>query len=89
MTNIDMYVTKTCGFCFAAKRLLASKGVSINEIDVNEVPQKREEMVKRAQGARTVPQIFIDDIHIGGCTELYDLNAAGNLDKLLLINAPA
>ena len=83
MAGIDIYCTPTCGFCFAAKRLLDSKGVEFNEIDLTKSPDQRIEMTKRAEGAKTVPQIFINDIHVGGCDDLYALERAGKLDELL------
>ena len=72
-----------CGYCHAAKRLLKSKGVEYEETDVLLHPRKRSEMTERANGRSTVPQIFIDGEHIGGCDELYELDAAGKLDPKL------
>ena len=83
MSKIEIYSTQTCGFCFAAKRLLKSKGAKFTEFDINLNPEKRGEMLSRASGKRTVPQIFIDSFHIGGCDELYNLEHGGNLDGLL------
>lgn len=83
MAKVEIYTSPTCGYCHAAKRLLTAKGVSFIETNVIAQPGKRPEMVQRAGGARTVPQIFIDGAHIGGCDELYALDDAGQLDALL------
>lgn len=83
MPQIDIYTTMMCPFCFTAKRLLKSKGVKFNEIDVTMDPSGREAMTRRANGGYTVPQIFIDDVHVGGCDDLQALDRAGNLDPLL------
>ncbi|MBN9886051.1 glutaredoxin 3 [Salipiger abyssi] len=83
MQPIEIYTTPYCGFCHAAKRLLSSKGAEFTEIDVMEDPSRRPEMVQRANGGRTVPQIFVGPTHVGGCDELYALERAGKLDALL------
>jgi len=83
MKQVEIYTTRFCGFCVAAKRLLAKKHVSYSEIDVSAQPQKRAEMMSRANGGRTVPQIFIGGHHIGGCDELYELERSGRLNDLL------
>jgi glutaredoxin 3 len=83
MQPVEIYTTPLCGFCHAAKRLLDSKGVAFSEVDVARQPERRAEMVQRANGGRTVPQIFIGDTHVGGCDELYALERAGKLDPLL------
>lgn len=83
MQTIEIYTSPLCGFCHAAKRLLNAKGASFTEIDLARQPERRAEMLGRAQGARTVPQIFIGDLHVGGCDELYALDKAGKLDPLL------
>jgi glutaredoxin 3 len=83
MPSIDIYTSPLCGFCHAAKRLLTQKGVNFNEIDVWANPNRKPEMIQRANGGRTVPQIFIGDTHVGGCDEIYALERAGNLDPLL------
>lgn len=83
MKPVEIYTTPLCGFCHAAKRLLTQKGVSFSEVDVMEHPGRRAEMVQRANGGRTVPQIFIGDHHVGGCDDLYALERAGKLDALL------
>ena len=78
-----MYSSGLCPYCFAAKRLLSARGVSFEEIDVDFDPERRAEMVVRASGRHTVPQIFIGEHHVGGCDELYALERAGELDALL------
>jgi glutaredoxin 3 len=83
MPAVTIYTTQFCGFCHSAKRLLAQKGVEFKEIDVSYDPAQRAEMVRRANGRRTVPQIFIGERHVGGCDDLYGLNAKGELDALL------
>jgi glutaredoxin 3 len=83
MKSVEIYTSPTCGFCHAAKRLLSSKGISFSEINVLAQPQRRPEMVKRAGGRTTVPQIFIGETHIGGCDDLYALESAGKLDPML------
>lgn len=83
MPQIDIYTSPLCGFCHAAKRLLDSKGVDFNEIDVLQQPDRKAEMMDRAAGRHTVPQIFIGDTHVGGCDDLYDLERAGKLDPML------
>ncbi|MCR9113028.1 MAG: glutaredoxin 3 [Rhodobacteraceae bacterium] len=83
MKPVEIYSSPLCGFCHAAKRLLNQKGVSFSEIDVFTDPSRKAEMMKRANGGRTVPQIFIDGAHIGGCDDLYALERAGRLDALL------
>lgn len=83
MQTVEIYTTQTCGFCHAAKRLLTHKGVSYAEIDVAGQPDKRQEMMTRAHGGYTVPQIFIGGAHVGGCDDLYALEQAGKLDPML------
>ena len=83
MQPVEIYTSPLCGFCHAAKRLLSSKGVSFSEIDVAREPARRAEMVGRAKGGRTVPQIFIGQTHVGGCDDLFALERAGKLDPLL------
>lgn len=83
MKTVEIYTSPLCGFCHAAKRLLDEKGVSYAEINVLTDPARKTEMVQRANGGRTVPQIFIGDTHVGGCDELYALERAGRLDPLL------
>lgn len=83
MKPVTIYTTPTCGYCAAAKRLLASKGVSFDEIDVARNPSRRTEMIERSEGRRTVPQVFIGETHVGGCDDLYALESAGGLDRVL------
>ena len=83
MANIEIYTSPFCGYCHRAKALLSKKGVAFTEVDVMADPTRRDEMVGRAQGRQTVPQIFIDGKHIGGCDDLYALDRAGDLDPLL------
>jgi glutaredoxin 3 len=83
MAQVEIYTTPTCGYCAAAKRLLAAKGAAYREIDVSRDPSLRAAMVDRAGGRRTVPQIFIDGHHVGGCDDLYDLDDRGGLAPLL------
>lgn len=83
MANIDIYTKSTCPYCIRAKSLLSQKGVSFNEIKIDSDSSLRETMIERSQGAYTVPQIFIDSRHIGGCDDLYALHARGELDELL------
>ncbi|NNK15370.1 MAG: glutaredoxin 3 [Sulfitobacter sp.] len=83
MKPVEIYTSPLCGFCHAAKRLLNSKGVKFSEVDVWAEPDRKAEMIERANGGRTVPQIFIGDTHVGGCDELHALERAGKLDALL------
>jgi glutaredoxin 3 len=83
MPQIEIYTSPLCGFCHAAKRLLNQKGATFTEIDVLANPDRKPEMIQRANGGRTVPQIFIGDTHVGGCDDLYALDRAGKLDPLL------
>jgi len=83
MQHVEIYTSPLCGYCHAAKRLLREKGAECNEIDLSREPARRAEMIGRAGGRRTVPQIFIGEVHVGGCDELYALDRAGGLDKLL------
>jgi glutaredoxin 3 len=83
MQNVEIYTSPLCGFCHAAKRLLSSKGVNFTEINVLTDPARKPEMIERAGGRRTVPQIFIGATHVGGCDDLYALDRTGKLDGLL------
>jgi glutaredoxin 3 len=83
MRPVEIYTTPICPYCHAAKRLLQKKGVEYSEVDVSRDPSLRETMTQRANGRRTVPQIFIGGRHVGGCDDLYDLDHAGKLDPLL------
>ncbi len=83
MAKVEIYSGDYCPYCMRAKALLKKKGVAFTEYNVQKEPQRREEMQQRAPGARTIPQIFIDDRHIGGCDDLYALDRKGELDPLL------
>ena len=83
MKPVEIYTSPMCGFCHAAKRLLKQKGVNFAEINVWSDPSRKPEMIQRANGGRTVPQIFVGEMHVGGCDELYALERAGKLDSLL------
>jgi len=83
MKKVDIYTGILCGYCNAAKKLLEKKNISFNEIDISSNPDQVEIMLKRSNGARTVPQIFIGDHHVGGYDELRDLENKNQLDKLL------
>lgn len=82
MATIEIYTTPTCPYCHAAKSLLAEKGADYTEITVLD-PSLRQKMTERAHGRRTVPQIFIDDAHIGGYDDMAALDRRGGLDPLL------
>jgi len=83
MAKVEIYTTMFCCYCDRAKRLLKQKGVDYIEIPVDTDADQRERMLARAGGRRTVPQIFIDDIHVGGSDELHALDRAGKLDPML------
>jgi glutaredoxin 3 len=83
MQLVEIYTTPICGFCHAAKRLLQTKGVNFSEIDVMRDPSRKPEMIQRANGGRTVPQIFVGEKHVGGCDDLFALEQAGKLDAML------
>lgn len=83
MKKVEIYTTQTCPFCHAAKRLLTKKNIDFIEIKVDHDPALRRIMTDRAKGSRTVPQIFVDNHHIGGCDDLYALESKAKLDKLL------
>jgi len=83
MKSVTIYTKPLCPYCVRAISLLKKKGVTINEVSAAFDNEKRAEMMQRANGARTYPQIFIGDHHVGGCDELYALENAGKLDSLL------
>ena len=83
MQPVVIYTKSTCPYCHAAKALLSKKGASFEEIGVDGDRATQAAMAEKANGRSTVPQIFIGDAHVGGCDDLYDLDAAGELDKLL------
>ena len=83
MTKVEIYTTQTCPYCVRAKMLLDNKSQNFNEIDVGGNVELRQAMTDRAGGRTSVPQIFINDKHIGGCDDLYELDHQGGLDDLL------
>ena len=83
MAEVELYTTMFCPYCSRARGLLERKGVPYTEIDIIEEPTRRDEMIRRAGGHTTVPQIFIDGEHIGGSDELVALDRAGELDAKL------
>jgi glutaredoxin 3 len=87
MAEVELYATMFCPYCTRARALLQRKGVAFVDIDIAAEPERREEMIRRAGGRTTVPQIFIDGEHIGGCDELVALDRAGGLDPKLGIPA--
>lgn len=89
MQPVTIYTTAWCPYCSAAKSLLKEKGVAFNEIDVERVKGARETMTQRAGGRTSVPQIFVGESHVGGCDDLYALDKAGGLEKLLAGTEPA
>ena len=85
MAQVELYTTPYCPYCFAAKDLLRRKGVDFKDINVAGRPDLRAEMMARADGRHTVPQIFIGSTHVGGCDDLYALDQQGKLDPLLAV----
>ena len=83
MKPVRIYTTPICPYCVRAKSLLTKKGAPFEEVDIFMDESARDEMLAKSGGARTVPQIFIGDTHVGGCDELYALERAGELDPLL------
>ncbi|WP_136805722.1 glutaredoxin 3 [Desulfosediminicola flagellatus] len=83
MKNITIYSTTRCPYCIKAKALFDRKNLSYEEIDVTGDDEARSELIKKANGLRTVPQIFIGDKHVGGCDDIYLLDSKGELDKLI------
>jgi len=83
MADVTIYTRMMCGYCMAAKRLLDKKGVAYKEHDASFSPELRREMIERANGRSTFPQIFIGDVHVGGSDDLHALEASGKLDALL------
>jgi glutaredoxin 3 len=83
MKTVEIYTKSSCGFCHAAKRLLSERGITYSEIDVMNAPDRRQEMMARAHGRHTVPQIFVGDAHVGGYDDLSALIRAGKLDALI------
>ena len=83
MPPITIYTKSWCPYCSAAKKLLDDKGVDFTEIDIEKKPEARAEMIQKAKGRSTVPQIFIGEKHVGGCDDLYALDDRGQLEPLL------
>ena len=83
--SVTIYSSPLCGFCHAAKHLLTQKGVAFEEIDVLRNPDEKPKMIQRAGGRRTVPQIFVGDIHLGGYDDIADLDRLGKLDGILAL----
>ena len=83
MANITIYTTRTCPYCHSAKSLLAKKGASYDEVDVSGDATERQRMMIRANGRRSVPQIFIGETHVGGSEDLHELERRSGLDPLL------
>ena len=83
--TIEIFTRPGCGYCSAAKSLLTRKNAAFTEYDVATDPKFGSEMVARSNGGTTFPQIFIDKVHVGGCDELYALDRAGKLDRLLAV----
>ena len=83
MPSVTIYTKGWCPYCSAAKKLLTEKGAEFTEIDIEKKPEARAEMIQKAKGRSTVPQIFIGEKHVGGCDDLYDLDDRGQLEPLL------
>ncbi|WP_378948357.1 glutaredoxin 3 [Mesorhizobium sp. ANAO-SY3R2] len=83
MIDVTIYTRMMCGYCTAAKRLLERKGVAFTEHDASFSPELRQEMITRASGRATFPQIFVGNVHVGGCDDLHELEEQGRLDGLL------
>jgi glutaredoxin 3 len=83
MPPITIYTRSWCPYCVAAKELLNEKGAAFHEIDIEKKPEARQEMIRKAGGRSTVPQIFIGERHVGGCDDLYALDGRGQLEALL------
>lgn len=88
MTKVEIYTKSYCPFCKRAKHLLGSKGIDFKEVEVTYDTAKRQEMIERS-GRRTVPQVFIDGVHIGGSDDLAEANRNGTLDRLTMATAKA
>jgi glutaredoxin 3 len=87
MAKVEIYTTAWCPYCARARALLDRKGVRYTAIDIEEEPARRAEMIARARGGRSVPQIFINDEHVGGCDDIVALDRRGLLDRKLGIAA--
>ncbi|MBV8765870.1 MAG: glutaredoxin 3 [Hyphomicrobiales bacterium] len=87
MREVTIYTRAWCPYCHDAKALLTRKGIDFTEIEIDKQPERRAEMLERSGGQRTVPQVFVGEIHVGGCDDLYALDEEGGLDPLLAGNA--
>jgi len=87
MVKVEIYTRRFCGYCDAARALLQRKGVAFTEHDTTGQPELRRQMIDRANGGMTLPQIFVGATHVGGCDDLYALEAEGRLDPLLSAGA--
>ena len=85
MKKVKIYTTPYCPFCIKAKKLFKGKNINFEEVDLSKNPEKFEEMINKSNGAKTVPQIFVNDTHIGDCDQIHELENKGELDKLLKI----
>jgi glutaredoxin 3 len=81
MATVEIYSGDYCPYCARAKKLLKERGLAFTEYNVQKEPERRQEMAQRAPGARTIPQIFINNHHIGGCDDLYSADKRGELDQ--------
>ncbi len=83
MPQVDIYTRQFCGYCVRAVRLLQSKGIEFTEIDISDHPERKREMIQRANGSSTFPQIFVGDLHLGGSDDIHALDRQGKLDVIL------
>ena len=83
MKKVTVFSSIRCPYCIKAKRLLDSKNVQYEEIDITDDDEARTKLIEKSNGMRTVPQIFIDETHVGGCDDLYELESKGKLDTML------
>ena len=88
MKKVIIYSTAICPYCIKAKQLLESKNVDYQELRIDKHPELVADVVEKSGGQKTVPQIFVDDYHVGGCDDLYALDKEGRLDSLLSITSP-
>tara|TARA_A100001388_G_C28636454_1_gene434875 strand:- start:316 stop:570 length:255 start_codon:yes stop_codon:yes gene_type:complete len=82
MKKVKIYTTQYCAFCVKAKKLLTNKKIIFEEIDLSQYPERMDEMIIKSNGAKTVPQIFFGETHIGDCDHIYNLDKIGELDKI-------
>jgi glutaredoxin 3 len=83
MPDVTIYTTPFCSYCHAAKALFSRRGIAFREIDVSRNPSERQRMMVQAHGRRTVPQVFVDGVHLGGSREIFELDRNGRLDSFL------